>query len=206
MRAAALASRSAARARSPSNLPSSRRTSPSRRAISVRWASVRARWRAASSRRSSPCVSPSREAGSSPSSSPCRLAEVSMWVVSCSSWRLARVSWTANFSSIRRVCRSALPFWRARLRIWLCTSARRSSTRCRSPAVSSRRRSVVCRRSRYRPMPAASSNNDRRSSARSERRYSIILASITTPASLPRPVPRSRSWMSRRRTTVPFSR
>ena len=43
------------------------------------------------------------------------------------------------------------------------------------------------------PIPAASSNRDRRSSARSDRRRSIILASMTTPASLPRPVPRSRS-------------
>ena len=40
----------------------------------------------------------------------------------------------------------------------------------------------------------------RRSSGRSESSSSIIFASMTTPASLPSPVPRSRSWMSRSRT------
>src|SRR5439155_368280 len=51
-----------------------------------------------------------------------------------------------------------------------------------------------------RPMPAASSNSDRRSSAFSDSRASIILASMTTAASAPSPVPRNRSWMSRSRT------
>ena len=54
--------------------------------------------------------------------------------------------------------------------------------------------------------PAASSKRERRSSARSESSRSIIFASMTTPASPPRPVPRSRSWMSRSRTGARFSR
>src|SRR5204862_3383848 len=85
-------------------------------------------------------------------------------------------------------------------------SLTRSSSRARSAAVSSSRRSVLVLRSRYSPIPAASSNRARRSSAFSERSASIILASITTAASAPRPVPRSKSWMSRSRTGDRFRR
>src|SRR5881392_2765193 len=109
-------------------------------------------------------------------------------------------------SSIIFPWRSALPRWRARLRTCVWTSLTRSSSRARSAAVSSSRRSVLVLRSRYSPIPAASSNRARRSSAFSESSASIILASITTAASAPRPVPRSRSWMSRRRTAERLSR
>ena len=192
-----------------SSRPSSSRTSPSRRAISVRCASAGARVRAASSR----TLFRARQRARAPPGS--------SWVSSAwrcfatsrsgrparSSWRRASVSCTANFSSVSLAWRSALPFCRARLRIWVCTSAIRSSSRCRSlagllePALGG----LPAGRGRGR-CPAASSNSERRSSARSESSRSIIFASITTPASLPRPVPRSRSWMSRSRTGAPLSR
>ena len=140
--------RSAARARSPSRRPSSTRTSPRRRAISARSASAAPRARADSSRERSWPSTASRAAGSPTASSRWRRSISAVSDSRRSSWRRARVTWTTCFSSISRTCRSALPRWRARLRICDWTSAMRSSTRWRSCAVSSRRRSVVCFRSR----------------------------------------------------------
>src|SRR5947209_4159553 len=123
-----------------------------------------------------------------------------------SSSRRTRVSAIPKRSSIILPYRSALPRCRASERTCVCTSPIRSSRRARSAVVSSSRRSVLFLRSRYRPMPAASSNSARRSSAFSESSASIIRASMTTAASAPRPVPRSRSCTSRRRTAERFRR
>ena len=89
--------------------------------------------RAASSRRcSDPCRRwRARRAAARParrSAPPCPRPRS----LSRSSSRRASVSCTANFSSVSFAWRSALPLCRARLRIWDCTSAIRSSTRCRS--------------------------------------------------------------------------
>src|SRR3989454_252438 len=65
---------------------------------------------------------------------------------------------------------------------------------------------VLFLRSRYRPIPVASSNSARRSSAFSESSASIMRASITTAASAPSPVPRNRSCTSRSRTGERFRR
>ena len=72
-----------------------------------------------------------------------------------------------------------------------------SSSLWRSTSAVSRRRSAAFLRSLYFPMPAASSNIDRRSSARSERMASIMRFSMTEYALAPSPVSLQRSTTSR---------
>ncbi len=105
---------------------------------------------------------------------------------------LSRAS-SSRYSPATRACASSFSSW-------LPSSSRMSATRDRFSRVSARRDSVSLRRSLYFETPAASSRKTRSSSGFASITREIMPCSMIAYARGPRPVPRNRSWMSRRRT------